>query len=950
MKRPLILIIAVLTATGLLNAKPAPYLAMAAAGFSPIAISRMDNLSTNPAGYSFIDWKDKTETYIDFLFNRANTVTTIVNSTPRVQPVSWLATAPNVDAYFGESGNRIVAFPSYFGMKNDPNIDTSRGEGIAVLAAVLSASLVGYDMTAYAPEGSIQAPLDYVRQMVNYYAIHNGEKVVLNNSSSNTGGSWWYELLPSSLFTALASMYLERQDYDGAYLEDILLNMARQWYAVVVAAGGANANFSDRKSYSIRNGTFTSGGWSEPDAAAGMAFVLYMAYSHFKAVPAYENDVVNFLNGAKWCMNFLSNLSYNPFYEVLIYFAPLVAARMNLEQGTNYNVTKMINWTLDGSSAVRGGWGMVNANWGGYNTQGLMGSLTDGDGYSFMMNTFDAALGFFPLVKYHPGYARSIGKWILNVSDSAKYYYPDYLPENNQTCYDWAELNGTGSFIAYEGLRKINKNNAANSPAGWGDPLDYDWGPLTDFGYGNNHVGFFASIEATNVNRVLRTDLNAHDFFQDHDYETYLYYNPYDTYQNIEITLDDAYLFNVTSGQRQSLDAIGFGKYSFALPSGEAAVMAVIPNEATITFEGGCMFADGRFAARVQPGLVTSRPLPLSDDNRLEIATSYPEFVKPDQIDIYSGTDLIGQAEVDGNAASVSVTINRSGNGYLPITIVPLRNDVPIETRNTRVIVIDDATVPVLDPPGDSDLATMFQSAYSAWNGGTNPDKGSSDNYRAAATLLESGVRLRLTSDTWGVAGTSPVSLDFDKLALLQFRVMAVSHRWAVKIFVAGGDRWGYYLSGETSDTGVVTIDVEESAQARNSSFAFSGVKTCYVWFIPVGGANAEMTISDLNVYSMANDLEYEFPNPQDSSSSSLDESSSESSTSESSSSENESSFTPSTSSTGNSLPASNSDPDSSPDSNSTIKKDVWTRNLPVVLVNLASFGAFFILKKKKML
>jgi hypothetical protein len=379
---------------------------------------------------------------------------------------------------------------------------------------------------------------------------------------------------------------------------------------------------------------------SEPDAAAGMAFVLYMAYSHFKDKATYESDVLDFLNGAKWCMNFLSNLSYNPFYEVLIYFAPLVAARMNLEQGTNYNITKMINWTLDGSSSVRGGWGMVNVNWNGYNTQGLMGSLTDGDGYSFMMNTFDAALGFFPLVKYHPGYARSIGKWILNVSDSAKYYYPDHLPSTNQTCYDWAQLNGTGSFIAYEGLRKINKNNAAHSPAGWGDPL-ITTGALDRFRLWQQPRRFFASIEATNVNRVLRTDLNAHDFFQDHDFDTYLYYNPYDAYQNIEIVLDDAYLFNMTSGQRQNLTPIGFGKYSFALPSGEAAVMTVIPNDAEITFEGGQMLGDGKFVARVQPGMNTTRPLHLTDDNHLLIDTRYPDFIKPDRIEVYSGAQLM---------------------------------------------------------------------------------------------------------------------------------------------------------------------------------------------------------------------------------------------------------------------------------------------------------------------
>jgi hypothetical protein len=295
--------------------------------------------------------------------------------------------------------------------------------------------------------------------------------------------------------------------------------------------------------------------------------------------------------------------------------------------------------------------------------------------------------------------------------------------------------------------------------------------------------------------------------------------------------------------------------------------------------------------------------------------------------------------------ADVPLSVNRSGNGYIPITIVPLRGDVPIEIRNAQVMAIDETTVPGLNSATDADLATMFQTAYSAWNGGLNPDKGSADNYRAAATLSESGVRLRLVSDTWGVAGTSPISLNFDELTIIQFRVMSVSHRWAVKVYVAGGDRWGYYLSGETADTGLITINVKENAQARNASFAFSGVKTCYVWFIPVGAANAEMTISDLKVFSMAADLQYEFPTPPDSSSSSSEASSSQPSTSEPDSSSSQTPTSEWESSTSYS-----SEPDSNLDSNPGIPSDVLTRSLPTALVNLAAVGGFFVLKKKKIL
>lgn len=941
-------------AMGLLGPSKPEVPVKAVTGFSQTSISRMDNLSSDPLNYSYVDWRDKTERYINFLFNQSNTVSTPYNGSTLIQPVSWLATAPNVNTYFGETGNRIIAFPSYFGMRTSPNTDTYRGEGIAVLASVLSASLIGYDMTNYRPEGTEQDPLDYVKQMVNYYAIHNNERVVLNNSSSNTGGSWWYELLPSALFTCLASIYMDKPDYNGTYLEDILLNMARQWYGVAVAAGGANANFSDRKSYSIRNGTFTSGGWSEPDAAAGIAFVLYMAYSHFKDKDGYSDDIANFLNGAKWCMNFLNNLSYNPFYEVLIYFAPYVAARMNLEQGTSYGITKMINWTLDGSSAVRGGWGMVNQNWGNFNTQGLMGSLTDGDGYSFMMNTFDAALGFFPMVKYSPQYAKSIGKWVLNVSDSAKNYYPDYLPNANQTCRQWATTNGTGSFVAYEGLRRVNKINSSNSPAGWGDPLDYNWGPLTDFGYGNNHVGFFASIESTNVSKILRTNLNAHDFFQDNLADSYLYYNPYNSYQNIEIDLaPDQYLFNVMSGQKENLTNLGNGKYSFSLGPDSSSIMVVLNDADVITFEGETMKADGSFVARVRAPFDTVNPLLADQSGTLSLSLNYPEFMKPDRVKLLYANEQIGDASVIGNASSVNLGISYSGNGYLPTRFEFYKSGRLLEAKDANILLFDGTVTPLLNPATNSALQTMFAQEYTTWNANQNPDRGSADVYRANATLVEGGTRLRLSSNTWGVAGTSKVMLNFDQLTLLKFNVNAVSHRWTVKVFVAGGDQWGYYLQGEISSLGTFVLDIEATAKARSSAFNFSGVRSCYIWFIPVGASNAEMTISDLSVYSVPQTLE---ASPLPASSSSSEETSSSevslpsSETSVSSSEINSSSETnvSSSSLTSSSQPSVSSET-SSEVTNEPLSTEKIVAIASISTVNVGAIIAIVILKKKKL-
>ncbi|MCX5774979.1 MAG: hypothetical protein NTV44_01185, partial [Firmicutes bacterium] len=41
------------------------------------SISRMDGLSRNPTNYNYVNWRQTTQRYIDFLFNFSNTVNTV---------------------------------------------------------------------------------------------------------------------------------------------------------------------------------------------------------------------------------------------------------------------------------------------------------------------------------------------------------------------------------------------------------------------------------------------------------------------------------------------------------------------------------------------------------------------------------------------------------------------------------------------------------------------------------------------------------------------------------------------------------------------------------------------------------------------------------------------------------------------------------------------------------
>jgi hypothetical protein len=103
------------------------------------------------------------------------------------------------------------------------------------------------------------------------------------------------------------------------------------------------------------------------------------------------------------------------------------------------------------------GSGSVAETWGGFDAHGLCGSVTDGGGYAFTMNTFSQAAPLVPLVRYDDRYARAIGKWMLNASNAARLFYPTSVPATNQSSPGW---NGDpAGCVAYEGLHKSKPGN-----------------------------------------------------------------------------------------------------------------------------------------------------------------------------------------------------------------------------------------------------------------------------------------------------------------------------------------------------------------------------------------------------------------------------------------------------------------------------------------------------------
>jgi hypothetical protein len=516
------------------------------------AVEFMPNL---PEPYQLIDWPEKARAYDRFVFDG--------QAQGEFLPLIWLDNSRiNID-------RPTFGLPSYVGAPDQTRGTPNSQEGITCLGAVLGATLVGLDKR--------RQEHDYVAMCEAWFNNQNGLNLVLNRQQDATGGSFWYELFPHIVCYALADRYPEQ-----VRLTEIMRITADRWRQVCLdltdSRGLPNFNhtsFNFRTRQPVDNGR-----WREPDAAAAVAWLEYAAWRKF-------GDPQQ-LAAAESCVRFLQAQRTNPYYEVLLPFGALTAARLNAELGRDYDVGRLLQWCF-GISDCRGGWGVTVGRWGEYDCDGLLGSIDNRGGYAFAMNTFVQAGALVPLVRYDPRYARAIGKWLLNLANSARLFYPGALPPGHETSAFW-----TGDpqrTIAYEGLRHEWRGK---SPCATGDPVAMHWGPKTDLGlYGSSYAGMLGAIvRPTNVPAILQLDCLATDFFHDRAWPTFLFYNPYPEPRTVACAAGPqrSDVYNLVTHEFLKRDV--HGQTSLTLPADSAALLVLVPGGAKTEARDGRLLAD----------------------------------------------------------------------------------------------------------------------------------------------------------------------------------------------------------------------------------------------------------------------------------------------------------------------------------------------------------------------
>ncbi|BDD07015.1 hypothetical protein [Aureibacter tunicatorum] len=532
-----------------------------------LAIDKVSEMPERPNPYRMINWKEKAEDFDNYIFNW--------EQQGEYQPFIW------------KDGSRRNMDQETFGLytvigdvRQGP--DKNNGEfheSLCALGALMGGGLVGVDKTD-------QDGHNYVKMAQNYFNTDNQWNIVMNNTTPEIallgggyGRDWWYDVFPNVLYYAVADIF---PNVDGQ--DDILKSIAEQFYkADSVLEGDYDYSFFD---YSKMEGQRNHIPYQQ-DAAAGHAYVMLSAYHKFKDS--------RYLDGAESALQALLNQKESRFYEVLMPFGALVASRLNAEHGKNIDYHKILDWTFDGCKAQDGrtGWGILNEKWGDYDMSGLQGSLIDGGGYMFLMNTIDMAWPLVPMVRYDHRYADAIGKWMLNAANASRFFYPSELPDKYQWLPEKKDI--SNNLIAYEGIKKYDMYNKPElegiSPVALGDGPNWQVNQpeISMFSiYGSAHVGIYgAMIEETDMPEIIKLNCLTTDFYRNEAYPTYLMYNPYQEDQEITYQVSSNKPVDLFDAITKEVVAKGIEKSSLVtLPANVSTLLVEVPAGSEIVKDG----------------------------------------------------------------------------------------------------------------------------------------------------------------------------------------------------------------------------------------------------------------------------------------------------------------------------------------------------------------------------
>ncbi len=590
-----------------------------------VTVPRIERMPNLPTPYNLRNWKQVARQYDSFVYDMTKTG-------------QYLPTISIGASGVNYPQNKTIRLNTYIGT-NSP----SGSEAVNVLPSLVGATLVGNDK-------SNQYGQNWLLMSQDFFNKANGENIYLNNAGASSGGDWWYDLMPNVFFYQLYDLYPNA----GNEANSQFTTIANRFLESVRAMGASDTAWTvpnmDYRAWKFKTMQPLTTGVKEPEASGAYAWLLYNAYK--------KTGNKDFLKGAEWAIEFLDNYPTNPSYELQLPYGTYTAAKMNAELGTTYNVEKMVNWSFDKGNLR--GWGTIVGTWGGFDVSGLVGEANDGgNDYAFQLNGVQQAAALVPMVRYDKRFARGIGKWLVNLANATRLYYPNFLPSSRQDAATWSNIYDPNQVVAYEALREKWQGL---SPFSTGDALGGGWAATNLALYGTSSIGYLGClIEETNVEKVLKLDLLKTDFFHDKAYPTYLLFNPLSTVASVA--------FNVGTTSVDVYDALTetfilrnvSGSTTLNIPENQAVMVTLTPVGGTVTYNRNKMLVNNTVVDYRQTTNPYTRPVRIkalaAAKNLLQVNDSTSVFATATDPDggtiTYKWTTTKGT--ITGNGKTVSL-------------------------------------------------------------------------------------------------------------------------------------------------------------------------------------------------------------------------------------------------------------------------------------------------------
>jgi hypothetical protein len=459
----------------------------------------------------------------------------------------------------------------------------STAQAITEMGAVWGATLIGRNMST----GSI----DYVKLLDNFFVPKIGHGLFGNYfGKANPQTTSWYTLFPDITAAAISTRYPKENE-----LTKMCYATAVSWADAIphFKSSGGNYNFDYTGFNFSTMCPVYNGKWREPNMAAGIAWVEFMAWQR------WHNPT--FLRAAKVCMQYLTALppADNPSYEVQTPFGALAAVRMNAELGMKYPIHKFLYWCFSHYNA-RPTWAVEAASWGGKDVDGLIGGINcapwrswgvGGDAY--FLETLTQLWALAPIPRYDQRYAIVIGKWILNAVNASRLFYGKFHSLKHQSDPNWRLGQ---SLVPYEEL-KYRHDYSTQPLIATGDnkmfldpkyPVFSKNNNATNYGlYGGVYIGVLgALIRKTNITEILQINLRATDTAAPAGYPTFLLYNPYQGVKIVKLNVGSRELniYNTITG---TFIARNISKTTaISVPGDSAVVLVYTPANGKVSYHG----------------------------------------------------------------------------------------------------------------------------------------------------------------------------------------------------------------------------------------------------------------------------------------------------------------------------------------------------------------------------